>query len=116
MFQSIATGFSAHSTEKGGNVLGLDTQESNVVMLLYALAVRTPELEALARVRFRASLEAMKEYAASLDSLVDWTYLNYADGSQVSRSPGPATTTDLCTGPVEKLRRRERRKDSCCGS
>lgn len=25
----------------------------------------------------------MKEYAASLNGLVDWTYLNYADGSQV---------------------------------
>jgi hypothetical protein len=86
MFQSIATGFSVHSVAKGGNVLGLDSQKSNVVMLLYSLAVKSPELEVLARKRFRASMEAMKEYAASLDGLVDWTYLNYADGSQVRSS------------------------------
>lgn len=84
MFQSIATSFSAHSVAKGGNVLGLESQKGNVVMLLYTLAVKTPELEALGRKRFRASFEAMREYAASLDSLIDWTYLNYADSSQVS--------------------------------
>jgi hypothetical protein len=71
MFQSIATSFSAHSVAKGG---------------LYTLAVKTPELEALAREKFRASMEAMREYAASVDGLVDWTYLNYADISQVSSS------------------------------
>ena len=86
MFQTIATSFSQHSISKGGNVLGLDTQKDNVVMLLYDIAVKTPKLEVLARKKLRASGEAMKEYAASLDGLVDWTYVNYADGSQVSGS------------------------------
>lgn len=83
MFQSIATGFTNHSIVKGGNVLGLDKETDNVVMLLYDIAVKAPELEEIARKKLHASGEAMKEYAASLDGLVDWTYLNYADGSQV---------------------------------
>lgn len=90
MFQSIATGFSQHSVAKGGNVLGLDAQKDNVVMLLYNIAVKSPELEALARKKLMASGEVMKQYAASLDGLVDWTYLNYADGTQV-RCSIPAT-------------------------
>ncbi|KAJ4365369.1 hypothetical protein N0V95_000516 [Ascochyta clinopodiicola] len=82
MFQAIPTSFSKHSVEKGGNVLGLDKETDNVVMLLYDIAVKTPELEVLARKKLQASGQAMKEYAASLDGLVDFTYLNYADGSQ----------------------------------
>lgn len=82
MFQSIATSFSKHSVAKGGNVLGLDKETDNVVMLLYNIAVKTTELETLARKKLRASGELMKEYAASLDGLVNWTYLNYADGYQ----------------------------------
>jgi len=83
MFQSIATSFSEHSVSKGGNVLGLDKETDNVVMLLYDIAVKTPEQEVLAREKLQASGKAMQEFAASLDGLVDWTYLNYADGSQV---------------------------------
>lgn len=94
-------------------MLGLDSQKGNVVMLLYTLAVKTPKLEALARKRFRASMEAMKEYAASLDSLVDWTYLNYADGSQVSSFLRLFDVTDLWEGSVKELRCGERSKDPC---
>lgn len=83
MFQTIATSFSEHSVAKGGNVLGLDEETDNVVMLLYDIAVKTPELEVLARQKLRASGEAMKAFASSLDGLVDWTYLNYADSYQV---------------------------------
>jgi hypothetical protein len=85
MFQAIATSFSEHSRAKGGNVLGLDDETDNVVMLLYDIAVKSPELEALARQKLMASGEKMKEFAASLDGLVNWTYLNYADGTQVFR-------------------------------
>lgn len=83
MFQSIPTTFSKHSVAKGGNVLGLDKETENVVMLLYNIAVKTPELEILAREKLFASGDAMKKYAASLDGLINWTYLNYADGTQV---------------------------------
>ena len=83
MFQAIPTIFSEHSVAKGGNVLGLDHETENVVMLLYDIAVTSPELEVLARQKLQASGQAMREYAASLDGLIDWTYMNYADGNQV---------------------------------
>ncbi|KAH6616246.1 hypothetical protein C7974DRAFT_401462 [Boeremia exigua] len=96
MFQSIATSFSEQSIAKGGNVLGLDKETDNVVMLLYDIAVKTPELETLARTKLQASAKAMKEYAASLDGLVDFAYLNYADGSQDPLgSYGPANVAKI---------------------
>lgn len=72
MFQAIPTSFSKHSVEKGGNVLGLDKETDNVVMLLYDIAVKTPELEVLAKKKLQASGQAMKDYAASLGGLVDF--------------------------------------------
>lgn len=101
MFQSIATSFSEHSVAKGGNVLGLDKQTENVVMLLYNIAVKSPELEVLARKRLFASGENMKKYAASLDGLVDWTYLNYADRTQVSSSLVYSSMSNIVQGSAE---------------
>jgi hypothetical protein len=85
MFQAIAPSFSSHSVAKGGNVLGLDKEKDNAVMLLYNIAVKSADLEVLARKKLRASGEAMRKFAADMGGLVDWTYLNYADGYQVRR-------------------------------
>ncbi|KAJ4408181.1 hypothetical protein N0V91_003530 [Didymella pomorum] len=82
MFQAIAPSFSSHSVAKGGNVLGLDKEKDNAVMLLYNIAVKSADLEVLARKKLRASGEAMRKFAADMGGLVDWTYLNYADGYQ----------------------------------
>ncbi|KAF3044621.1 hypothetical protein E8E12_005184 [Didymella heteroderae] len=82
MFQSITTSFSSHSIANGGKIFGLDKEADNIVMLLYNIAVKSPELEVLARKRLRASGDVIKKYAAKLGGLVDWTYLNYADGDQ----------------------------------
>ncbi|KAH9860313.1 hypothetical protein J1614_011643 [Plenodomus biglobosus] len=83
IFQSIPTVFAKHGLERGGNVLGLDKETDNIVMLLFDIAVKTPELEALARSKIKLYGEAMRAYAAGKNSAVDWTYLNYADGYQV---------------------------------
>jgi hypothetical protein len=83
MFQSIPTIFAQHSLEKGGNMLGLDALDKNVVMLLLDIAVNGADLEVLARKKLRSFGERIREYAASLDGLVDWQYLNYADYYQV---------------------------------
>ena len=83
MFQSISTSMSEHSVAKGGNVLGLDREEGNVVMLLYDIAVNGQELEDRAREKLKASGQAMVEFAKSVDGLVDWQYMNYADSYQV---------------------------------
>jgi hypothetical protein len=47
MFQSIPTIFSKHGVEKGGNVLGLDKEDRNAIMLLFDIAVKTADEEAL---------------------------------------------------------------------
>jgi hypothetical protein len=83
MFQSISTTMSEQSIAKGGNMLGLDKEEGNVVMLLYDIAVNGQELEDAARKKLKASGMAMMEFAKSVDGLVDWQYLNYADSYQV---------------------------------
>lgn len=86
MFQSITTGMAERSIANGGNVLGLDKETDNVVMLLYDIAVNGQELEDLAREKLKASGEAMRKFAESLDGLVNWRYMNYADSYQVIRS------------------------------
>lgn len=83
MFQAIPTIFSKHSVERGGNVLGLDKEKDNLVMLLFDIAVKTPELEVLARKKLRKFGDAMRLESSTLGGAVDWTYLNYADGYQV---------------------------------
>lgn len=97
MFQSIPTVFAKHGLDKGGNVLGLDKETENIIMLLFNIAVKTPELEQLARAKLRLLGETMREYAASKNGAVDWTYLNYADSYQNPlKSFGPEN--------VEKIR------------
>lgn len=82
MFQSIPTVFSVHSVERGGNVMGLDSEKRNGVMLLFNIAVKTAEEEAVARPLLRSYGEQMQEFAASKDGLFTWKYLNYADSYQ----------------------------------
>jgi hypothetical protein len=48
-FQAIPTIFSKHSVERGGNVMGLDKEDGNAIMLLFDIAVKTAEEEAVAR-------------------------------------------------------------------
>ncbi|KAF1979375.1 FAD-binding domain-containing protein [Bimuria novae-zelandiae CBS 107.79] len=82
MTQSIPTIFSKHSVEKGGNIMGLDKLDHNVVMLLSNIAVKTAEQEAVARPPLRYYGEKMQDFAASKGGLIDWVYLNYADWYQ----------------------------------
>jgi len=64
-------------------MLGLERLNENVVMLLFKIVVKSTDLEVLARKKLRSFGEQMQVYAASLDGLVDWQYLNYADSYQV---------------------------------
>lgn len=82
MFQSIPTVFSVHSVERGGNVMGLDSEDRNAIMLLFDIAVKTVEEEAIARPLLRSYGEQMQEFAASKGGLVSWKFLNYADSYQ----------------------------------
>lgn len=96
MFQSIPTIFSKHGTERGGNVMGLDQVNRNVIMLLFNIAVKTADEEATARPLLRSYSEKMQQFAASKDGLVDWQYLNYADSYQNPlASYGPANVEKI---------------------
>lgn len=78
MFQAIPTVFSEHSVANGGNVLGLDRETENVVMLLFTLAVKGVDQEVVAKQQMQVLGNATVAYAESLDSLVEWQYINYA--------------------------------------
>jgi uncharacterized protein YqjF (DUF2071 family) len=82
MFQAIPTVFSKHSVERGGNVLGLDKVEKNSIMLLFDIAVKTAEEEAIARPLLASYGAQMQKFAASKNGLVDWQFMNYADREQ----------------------------------
>lgn len=82
MFQSIPTIFSKHSVEKGGNVMGLDKLDQNVIMLLFNIAVKTADEEAIARPLLRSYGEQMQAFAASKGGLISWQFMNYADAYQ----------------------------------
>jgi hypothetical protein len=86
-FQSIPTIFSEHSKAQGGNVLGLDRLEENAVMFLLTMRVTSAHLEDRAREKMGIYVEKVQRFARSRGGLVDWQYLNYADGSQVCSYP-----------------------------
>jgi hypothetical protein len=82
MFQAIPTVFSKHSVEKGGNVMGLDKEDRNAIMLLFDIAVKTADEEAIARPLLRSYGEQMQKFAADKGGLVNWQFMNYADAYQ----------------------------------
>ncbi|KAI1634838.1 hypothetical protein F4809DRAFT_616394 [Biscogniauxia mediterranea] len=82
IFQPIPPLYAKHSVRKGGNVMGLDRIEDNIIMWLGALGVRTPEAEAIGREKMIRWTADLKEYAASVGADSEWVYLNYADPTQ----------------------------------
>lgn len=104
MFQSIPTVFSKHSVEKGGNVMGLDKLDQNVIMLLFNIAVKTADQEVIARPILRSYGEQMQEFAAGKSGLISWQFMNYADAYQ---DPLASYGADN----VEKIRAAARRVD-----
>ena len=116
VFQSIPTFFAQHSIKKGGNMLGLERLNENFVMLPFKIAVKSTDLEVLARKKLRSSGEQIQVYAASLDGLVDWQYLNYADSYQVCADSITALQlADRLLEPTWKLWRGECGQNSKCG-
>ncbi|KAI1341362.1 hypothetical protein F5Y15DRAFT_375842 [Xylariaceae sp. FL0016] len=79
MFQPIPTVFAKHSAAKGGNVMGLDRAEDNLIMWLANLAVKTPELELIGHSLLSRWVQSVKDYAESIGADSEWVYLNYAD-------------------------------------
>ncbi|KAK4184090.1 hypothetical protein QBC35DRAFT_466772 [Podospora australis] len=82
LFQPLPKLFAQNSIKAGGNVMGVERHSSDGVLWLATAMVETAEQEAKAYPLVKAWVEEVKKYAASLDGLLEWTYLNYADKSQ----------------------------------
>ncbi|KAF4471547.1 fad binding domain containing [Fusarium albosuccineum] len=81
--------FPAFLGQMGPNSLGIERHDSNAVVLLASLAVNGADQETLGREKMFRWKRQVEEYARRLDGLLEYTYMNYADGSQdVVRSYG----------------------------
>jgi hypothetical protein len=75
------------SAETDGNMLGVERQSGNGLLLVAVGMVQTAEQEAFLQPRLWAWVQAVRDFAATLqvgdgDGNLDWIYLNYADASQ----------------------------------
>ena len=83
LFQPLPKLFGQRSAEAGGNVMGVERQELNGLLFLAVAMVRTAEQEALAYPKVKAWVQAVKDFATTIDhGNLKWIYLNYADKSQ----------------------------------
>ncbi|ORY68841.1 uncharacterized protein BCR38DRAFT_424481 [Pseudomassariella vexata] len=82
LFQPLPKLFGQRVTEAGGNVMGVEHQAHDGILWLAVAMMKTPEQEALAYPKVKAWVKTVEEYAASLDGMLEWVYLNYADKSQ----------------------------------
>ena len=63
--------------------MGLERQEIDGLLFLAVAMVRTAEQEVFAHVKVKAWVQAVKEFATTIEhGDLQWTYLNYADKSQ----------------------------------
>jgi hypothetical protein len=83
VFQPIPLAFIKTSAQAGGgNVMGLEQHDSDGILWGFHGTVRTPELELWAAPRVRRVYQELRDFAASIDGLLSWTFLNYANPAQ----------------------------------
>ncbi|EXF86344.1 6-hydroxy-D-nicotine oxidase [Colletotrichum fioriniae PJ7] len=81
-FQAMPTLLFQHSTERGGNVIGMDREDENAILFQMQHMVRSADAEKEARKQLAALRQELKDYYVSQSVDVEWEYLGYADGSQ----------------------------------
>lgn len=74
--------FGQASAAAGVNVLGLDSQETNGLILTVSVMVKTREHEAFAYPRAQEWVRTLRQFAAGVGANQDWLYTNYSDKSQ----------------------------------
>ncbi|PWY96282.1 FAD-binding domain-containing protein [Aspergillus sclerotioniger CBS 115572] len=74
--------FSQHSVEKGGNVLGLERFDENLIQLLFDYSWDNQDDDDLFRRLGESILGELNEFAKSIGADNEYVYLNYADKSQ----------------------------------
>lgn len=83
LFQPLPKLFGQRSAEAGGNIMGVEHQAENGLLLVAAAMVRTPEQEAFAYPKVKAWVQAVRDFAATVENgNLGWIDLNYADQSQ----------------------------------
>lgn len=82
-FQPVPKFFGDIGKEKGGNMLGLDSLNSNAILFVVGAGLTTEEPAlAIAHERLGRMAAQIKQYAASIGADLPFLYLNYADESQ----------------------------------
>ncbi|EQL36200.1 hypothetical protein BDFG_02175 [Blastomyces dermatitidis ATCC 26199] len=82
-FQPEPSFFGDISKQRGGNMLGVDSQEHNAVLWTGGVAVKSDKQAlAIARTRMSAMVAELKEFSISLCGDNRLIYMNYADPSQ----------------------------------
>jgi hypothetical protein len=83
LFQPLPILFGQRSVEAGGNVMGVERHAHDGLLFLAVTMMKTPEQEAFAYPKVKVWIEALKDYASTIEGgNLEWTYLNYADKSQ----------------------------------
>lgn len=83
LFQPLPKSFAQRSVELGGNVLGIERNKSDGLLFQLNAMVKTVQQHEFAHPKVKSGVQAIKEFAATIEGgLLDWVYLNYADGSQ----------------------------------
>ncbi|KAK1750379.1 hypothetical protein QBC47DRAFT_331922 [Echria macrotheca] len=83
VLQPLPRLFAERSVAAGGNMLGIENHAHDGILLLMVAMVKKEEQHAFAYAKVKRWTEQIREFAATVeDSLLEWTYLNYADKSQ----------------------------------
>ncbi|XDG10327.1 hypothetical protein ABKA04_009942 [Annulohypoxylon sp. FPYF3050] len=84
IFQPVPKMIAELSIAGGGNVMGVEHHTSNGILFLLSAMLKTSEQKAFAQVKVHQAVEAVREYAATIegDGNLPWIYMNYADKSQ----------------------------------
>ncbi|KAI0838426.1 FAD-binding domain-containing protein [Hypoxylon sp. FL0890] len=83
ILQPLPTFIAELSAATGGNIMGIERHPTNGVIFLLSAMMKTSEQKAFAHPRVKASIEAVKEFAATIEGgNLPWIYMNYADKTQ----------------------------------
>ncbi|KAL1850825.1 hypothetical protein Plec18170_006661 [Paecilomyces lecythidis] len=81
-FQPLPKLFSQHSVTRGGNMLGLDRFDENLLLFLIVLSWGGLEDDALFDSLGKTAIQQLDTYAREIGADNEFIYLNYADPSQ----------------------------------
>ncbi|KOS23151.1 Bifunctional solanapyrone synthase [Escovopsis weberi] len=82
VWQLMPSNISDSSVKRGGNVLGLDAVEGHYMLWVLIVMTKSSEFEKQVHQLTIGMKDSLGEYAASVDGLLPWQYLNYADATQ----------------------------------